>query len=92
MLCPDYTNLSIIGDFNSAQFSRPSIVFKIPSQECRDDPYDIECVASKEYEETWSTKGILMLHNRKRFDQLEYQNNPIILESVFHAFELPKTN
>ena len=61
MLCPDYTNLSIIGDFNSAQFSRPSISFKIPSQECRNDPYDTECIASKEYDDYMANKLIILL-------------------------------
>ena len=33
-----------------------------------------------------------MLTNRKRFDQLEYFNNPIVKESVINYLEFPKTN
>ena len=51
MLCPDYTNLSILGEYDSPQTIRPSISFRIPDKECRNDPYDIECIASKEYED-----------------------------------------
>ena len=92
MLCPDYTNLSIKGEWNSPQIIRPSIYFKIPDKECRNDPNDVECIASKEYEDYLANKLILMLYNRKRFDQLEYDKNPIINESVLNSFEFPKSS
>ena len=92
MLCPDYTNLSIKGDQNSPQMIMPSISFRIPDKECRNDPYDSECIASKEYEDQMANKAIIMLSNRKRFDQLEYDQNPIINESIFNTIEFPKSN
>ena len=61
MLCPDYTNLSIKGEYDSPQIIRPSISFRIPNKECRNDPYDSECIASKEYEDSMAHKLIIML-------------------------------
>ena len=61
MFCLDYSKVKIQGSFNSANFIRPSISFNIPSKECRDGPYDSECITTKEYEDQWNNKGIVLL-------------------------------
>ena len=92
MYCPDYSNLVLQGGFHSAYFRRPMISFSIPLKYCRNDTNDRECIVSKEYEETWENKFIVMLTNQKRFDQLEYYSNPVIEESIFTYLEFPTTN
>ena len=49
-MCFDHSNLKIKGSFNSIDYSRIVITFKIPDAECRYDPYDAECVTSEEFE------------------------------------------
>ena len=49
-MCFDHSNLEIKGGFDSINFSRVMIEFRIPEAECRNGDYDSECVVSADYE------------------------------------------
>ena len=68
-MCFDHSNLEIKGGFNSINFSRLAIEFRIPEAECRNGIYDSECVASAEFESRLLYLTIGTLTNRMRFDQ-----------------------
>ena len=41
---------------------------RIPIEQCRNDTLDYECIGSREFEQAYAGKQIVMLSNRKRFN------------------------
>ena len=72
-------------DFSSLTFS-----VLIPEHQCRYDPLDYQCSGSYEYEDSMRNKNILMLSNRKRFNNQDYSSDsPIVRESQIRWINFP---
>ena len=89
-MCFDHSKVEIKGGNDSLYGSELRINFKIPKAECRNDPYDSECVATAKFEKKLSLIQIATLTNRMRFDQLNYSSNPVFKESILVYNEIPK--
>ena len=88
--CIDHSRLKVKGDSNSVDFSTPYAVFSLPKGVCRDDPYDNQCIVSKEVETALHHKKISLWTNRMRFDQLLYtRESPVIKESHMLFYDVP---
>ena len=66
--CFDISEAKFKGNLDSSSFDRMSIEFIVPEKECRNDPYDSQCVTKAEYEKKLGNLMIGLLTNQMRFD------------------------
>ena len=90
--CFDYSKVKHQGVLRSADYERVLIEFMIPESECRYDPYDIQCVTTAEYEASLGNLLISVMTNKTRFNQLEFDTNPVTKEANLDNMFLPIKN
>ena len=92
MYCIDPSKFYIRGDLYASSNARLAIDFSIPESLCRNDEYDMECVTTRDFDNSMASKYIFTYHNRVRFDADKYTENAhVIPETVFKWFKFPTT-
>ena len=61
--CFDYSRVKHRGNIRGNYFDRVMIEFIIPESECRNDPYDSQCVTKAEYEASLGNLVISVMTN-----------------------------
>ena len=86
------SKIKISGDEWSETAIFPRITLSIKDEFCRNEPDDIECIASKEHESLLHESYVTLFANRKRFDQLNYSSDsPVIRESFMQWIPIAKS-
>lgn len=60
--------MKILGDKFDGLSSRLLIEINIPKDQCRNDPYDSQCITTREYDESISGKYLSLMTNQGKFD------------------------
>lgn len=80
-MCFDTSKIRISGGKFDVLSTRIFIEVRIPKNQCRDGPYDSQCITTREFDESISSKYLTLLTNQGKFDQKEYAGTAIIKNS-----------
>ena len=90
MLCFDQGDLFVKGNRFSKDHVGVNFSIIVPPHQCRNSEDDLYCIGSQEFEQAYSGKRMMLLSNRKRFNQLSFdKDSPIVEESFVQWSFLP---